>query len=138
MEIRTLRRNIFQRIFGIPATRAPSDDGCWEVSGRKLLIDLNRVPELSKPGGAIRLEGKNLHDRVLVIRADDGTFRSFRNRCRHMGRRLDPVPGTETVQCCSVSKTTYSYDGQVLYGPAKEPVNTFPVEVIDNKLVISL
>ena len=40
--------------------------------------------------------------RTLVVHGDDGTFHAFANRCRHMGRRLDPVPGTETVQCCSV------------------------------------
>ena len=138
MEIKTPKKNIFQRIFGIPTTPVPGDNECWTVSGRKLVIDLNRAPELFKPGGAIRLEGKNLHDRILVIRGDDGTFHSFRNRCRHMGRRLDPVPGTQTVQCCSVNKTTYAYDGKVLYGPAREPISAFPVEVIEGSLIISL
>ena len=138
MEIKFIKRNILQRLFGLPATKAPSDPGCWTYSGRKLVVDLKRAPELSEPGGAIRLEGKNLPERVLIIHADDGSYRAFHNRCKHMGRRLDPVPQTATVQCCSVSKTTYAYDGSVLYGPAKEPVETFEVESADGKLVVVL
>jgi nitrite reductase/ring-hydroxylating ferredoxin subunit len=106
-------------------------------SNGQLMIDLNRVPELSNPGGAIRLEGLNLPERILVVHGDDGQFRAFRNRCRHMGRRLDPVPGTQAVQCCSISKSTYSYEGSVVYGPAKGPVEVFAVQHANGKLVIT-
>jgi len=136
LEVKILKRNILQRLFGISATKAPSDGGCWTYSDRRLEIDLKRAPELSEPGGAIRLEGKNLPDRVLVIHGNDGSYRAFRNRCKHMGRRLDPVPQTATVQCCSVSKTTYAYDGNVLHGPAKEPVESFQVTSAEGQLVV--
>ena len=55
-----------------------------------------------------------------------------------MGRRLDPVPETSTVQCCSVNHATYAYDGKVLDGPAKRPVATHQVEVRNGKLYVSL
>ncbi len=84
------------------------------------------------------MEGKNLPERALVIHGDDDKFYAFRNRCRHMGRRLDPVPGTSTVQCSSVGKTTYAYDGKVLYGSAKEPVNTFDLQIDNGKMIITL
>lgn len=99
---------------------------------------MERASELSEPGGALRLEGKNLPERILIIHADDGSYRAFGNRCKHMGRRLDPVPQSTTVQCCSVSKTTYAYDGSVLYGPAKGPIETFEVQAADGKLVVVL
>jgi nitrite reductase/ring-hydroxylating ferredoxin subunit len=138
MEIRFLKRNILQRLFGISATKTPRDSSCWTYSDSKLVIDLKRAPELSEPGGAIRLEGKDLPDRILLIHGDDGAYHAFSNRCRHMGRRLDPVPGDETVQCCSVSRTTYAYDGDVLFGPAREAVKTFAVEVANAELVVVL
>lgn len=136
MEVKFLKRNILQRIFGIPATRGPMDKGCWTYSEGKLEIDLDRASELSSPGGGIRLEGKNLPERVLVIQGDDGSYHAFRNRCKHMGRRLDPVSGTSTVQCCSVNKSTYDYSGSVVFGPAKGPVERFPVQLEGRKLVI--
>jgi nitrite reductase/ring-hydroxylating ferredoxin subunit len=138
MEVRTLKRSILQRLFGIPATKLPGDPHCWTYSAGKLVVELDRAPELAQPGGAVRLEGKNLPERVLVVHGDDDQFYAFQNRCQHMRRRLDPVPGTSTVQCCSVNKTTYAYDGKVLYGPAKKAVKTFNLQVQNGKLIITL
>ena len=138
MPQKILKRSIFQRIFGLSATRLPQDPACWSFSGGVIEIDLDRAPELTRIGGAIRLEKKNLPERVLVIHGDDGTYHAFGNRCRHMGRRLDPVPGTQTVQCCSVSHSTYDYQGRMLSGAAKGPVTVYPVQVNAGKLMIRL
>src|SRR5512136_3298492 len=109
MTVKFLNRSLLQRLFGLPATGMPQDPQCWTFSGGKIQIDLARAPELKAPGGALRLEGGRLPRRVLVVRAEDGRFHAFHNRCTHLGhRRLDPVPGTGTVQCCSVNKSTYS------------------------------
>jgi nitrite reductase/ring-hydroxylating ferredoxin subunit len=134
----TLKRNLFQRILGLSATAPPADEGCWTFSDGKIEIDLSRVPELSGPGKAIRLEKKHLPERVLIVHGDDGQFHAFRNRCKHMGRRLDPVPGTQTVQCCSVNKTTYDYEGHILFGPAKNPLEVRQVKIENRKLVVTL
>ncbi len=139
MENKFLQRNIFQRIFGIPVTRKPRDPGCWAYADGKLTIDLDRALELKKPGGAIRFEGGDLPRRVLVVSDEDKKIHAFHNRCTHMGhRRLDFVPGTHTVQCCSVSKSTYNFDGEKTFGPAPEPIITYPIEIHDNSLVITL
>jgi nitrite reductase/ring-hydroxylating ferredoxin subunit len=138
MEVKTLQRTFLQRLFGISATKGPADQGCWTYADGKLRLELRRAPELAQPGGAVRLEGKNLPDRILVIRGDDSNYHAFRNRCQHMGRRLDPVPGTPTVQCCSINKTTYAYDGRVLSGPAKKAVGTFETQMTDGELIIVL
>ncbi len=53
-------------------------------------------------------------------------------------RRLDPVPGTNTVQCCSVSKSTYDLDGTKVHGPAPDPINTYPVSVEGDKLIATI
>ena len=139
MTIKFLNRSFFQRIFGRPATQKPLDPQCWSFSDGKITIYLNRAVELKKPGGALRLEGDGLPVRVLVIRGDDGKFHAFHNRCTHIDhRRLDPVPGTGTVQCCSVGKSTYTYDGKKIYGPPTGPINTFKVEVEGESLTLFL
>lgn len=138
MPAETLQRNFLQRIFGIPATRPPRDEGAWDLLHGEIVLDLNRLPELSRKGGAVRLEGKALPHRVLVVRAEDGSYHAFWNQCKHFGRRLDPVPGTKTIQCCSVNKTTYDLNGNVISGPGKAPVDKHLVRREDGKLVISL
>lgn len=123
MAVKFLNRNFFQRLFGLPATPKPLDPQCWTFSDGKIMIDLKRALELKKHGGALRLEGDGLPMRVLVIRGEDGEFYAFHNRCTHLGhRRLDPVPSTGTVQCCSVNKSTYTYDGSKIYGPPTGPI----------------
>ncbi|MBI4775642.1 MAG: Rieske (2Fe-2S) protein [Deltaproteobacteria bacterium] len=130
MSVQFLQRNFFQRILGLPVTRKPQDPAGWSFSANTLTVDLAKTPELTRPGGAVRFEGKDLPERVLVILGQDNTYRAFRNRCTHMGhRRLDPVPGTDTVQCCSVGKSTYSLEGKNMFGPAPLPITTYPVEI---------
>jgi nitrite reductase/ring-hydroxylating ferredoxin subunit len=138
MAAKTLNRNIFRRLFGISATKPPVDDKCWTFSRGRLTINLDRVPELSRPWGAVRIESANIPARVFVMKDDEGNYRAFRNHCEHAGRRLDPIPGTKTVQCCSVGQSIFNYDGQVITGSAEKPLIIYPVQVVDSKLIIAL
>ena len=139
MDTKFLKRSFFQRLLGISATTKPGIDDCWNYADGKLTIDLNGASELKTPGSAIRIEGKNLPKRILVVRGEDGEYRAFHNRCTHLGhRRLDPVPGTDTVQCCSVNKSTYDSSGNKLFGPAPRPVTRYPLEKSQEKLIVSI
>ncbi|CAK8716328.1 Rieske domain-containing protein [Candidatus Electrothrix laxa] len=139
MEIQFLKRNFFQRLLGISATTEPETSNCWKYTDGKLTVDLDKAAELKKRGGAIRCEGKHLPERVLVVYGEDGKYRAFRNRCTHLGhRRLDPVPGTNTVQCCSVNKSTYDTDGKKIFGPAPHPITLYPLQKDQEKLIVSI
>ncbi len=138
-EVKFVDRNFFQRLLGIPATPKPENPDAWNYLNGKLTIDLSKAPELNSVGGAFRAEGNGLPVRVLVVRGENDDYRAYQNRCTHLGhRRLDPVPGTNTVQCCSVNKSTYDEQGNKIYGPAPEPIKTYPVEKQDDKLVITV
>ncbi|OHB67266.1 MAG: (2Fe-2S)-binding protein [Planctomycetes bacterium RBG_13_63_9] len=129
----------FQRLFGICQTRPPGDAGCWSAADGKIEIILDRTPELSRPGGAIRLEGPPLPQRVLVVHGRGGDFHAFPNRCTHAGhRRLDPLPGEDKIRCCSIGQSVFDYQGQRISGSARDPLEPLPVEVKDGKLVIAL
>ncbi len=139
MSIRFLKRSFFLRLLGISATTKPGKDDCWDYTDGKLTINLEKAMELKTPGGAIRCEGKNLPERVLVVCGEGGDYRAFHNRCTHLGhRRLDPVPGTDTVQCCSINKSTYDSDGNKIFGPTPHPIRRFPVEKNQKELIIRI
>ena len=137
MTTKTLKRNIFQRILGIPATKPPADPGCWGFEDGKVKIDLSKTPELSAPFGAIQLESEALPTRVMVMQDGNGAYRAFENKCAHAGRKLDPVPGTETIQCCSMGQRIYDYQGNVLSGEDQN-VKPLSVRMEDGTLVIDL
>jgi Rieske Fe-S protein len=139
MTLKFLQRSIWQRLVGTPATTVPADPASWRYNSGTLTLDLDRLPELAPAGGAVRLEGGGLPDRVLVVRDETVGFVAFHNRCTHLGhRRLDPVPGTATVQCCSIGKSTYDLDGKKIFGPAPAPLKRYPVALQGRQLVVRL
>jgi nitrite reductase/ring-hydroxylating ferredoxin subunit len=128
-----------KRLFGICETQPPADDECWTSADGKLEVVLDRVPELSVKGGAVRLEGPYLPKRLLVVHGEDGQYHAFPNRCTHMGnRRIDPVPEEDRIRCCSVGKSTFDYSGQRISGSAKEPLEPLTLEREGGKLIISV
>ncbi|MFC1811929.1 Rieske (2Fe-2S) protein [Thermodesulfobacteriota bacterium] len=129
---------LFTRIFGICETRLPGNGRSWEYSGNTVDIDLKQVPELLKPGGAIRLEGNGLPERLLVVHGNDDRFYAFRNRCTHRGRRVDPIAGTALICCCSVSRSAFDYSGSVACGPADGPLKSYKTEAEGDTLTLSL
>jgi len=138
MTTKTLKRNIFQRMFGIPATKPPADPGCWTFGDGTLKIDLRKAPELSQPFGAVHLESEAMPTRVMVMQDGSEGYRAFENKCAHAGRKLDPVPGTETIQCCSMGHLTYDYQGNVLTGEDDKRVRPLNVHTENGILVIEL
>jgi nitrite reductase/ring-hydroxylating ferredoxin subunit len=127
---------IFKKIFGICETKKPKDPDSWTFSGGKLEIDLNRAGELSIPCSSIRLEGNGLADRILVIRDDSGEFHAYCNKCTHMGRRIDPVPGRSDLRCCSVMGSLFNTRGETISGPAKEGLKQYDTVVNGNILSV--
>lgn len=130
--------SLWTRLLGICRTRPPADSAGWIYVGGKVEIDLGRTPELKERAGAVRLEGNGLPTRVLVFRGDDGRFHAIENRCTHAGRRIDPLPGQSAVQCCSVGRTTYDYQGHRLSGSGRKPLPDYPVTEQDGRLTITL
>ncbi len=129
---------LWKRIFGICETKPPASPDGWKFADGIISIDVLRTPELSKAGGAVRLEGNSLPQRVLVLHGTDGSYHAFVNRCTHMGRRLDPLAGEVAVRCCSVSKSIFAYDGEPLSGAAKSALKILPVDAEENRLSIRL
>ena len=130
---------ILKRLLGICATQVPANSGCWTYSDGKLEVILDKAPELSQKGGAVRLAGPSLPKRVLVVHGQDGAFHAFPNRCTHIGhRRIDPLPGEDKIRCCSVGKSTFEYSGKLISGSAKESLEPLALESDGSKLVISI
>ena len=128
----------FKRLFGICRTAPPADRGCWNFSNGKIEIRLDRAPELQSQGGAIRLEGNGSPERVLIIHGRDGRFHAYKNRCTHAGRRIDQFEENDLLRCCSISKSTFDYEGNVISGAAKRPLTPFKLEQNGGKLTVSV
>jgi len=128
----------FQRLFGICQTNPPADPSCWSVADSTLTIDLQKSPELVAAGGAIRIDGRDINERVLVFKGDDDQYHALINRCSHGGRRLDPMVGEGAVQCCSIGKSTFDYSGKRLSGASRKDIRALELKHEGESLVIHL
>lgn len=138
METVSRKKSFWQRILGKCSTRPPVDASSWTHGDGKVIVDLARASELQNPGGAIRLEGNGFLDRVLVVHGHDGVFHAYHNDCPHGGRRIDPVGGEARLECCSVGKSTFDYNGTLLSGSAKGNLRVYPLEIVDGKLIVKV
>ncbi len=129
---------LFKSILGICETR-PLDAGSWTAEGNQVTIRLSGAGPLAPAGGAVRLEGKHLPSRVLVVHTDADEYLAFENRCTHTGRRrLDPVEGRAEVRCCSIGHSTFDHEGKRVSGPATEAINKYRVEKRGEELIVIL
>lgn len=129
---------ILKRIFGICRTRPPAAVDAWKYEDGRVKIDLAKTPELREENGAIRLEGRGLPVRILVFKGAEGRYFAYHNKCTHAGRRLDPMPDGQSLECCSVSKSSFDLEGGYLSGPTKGEIKVFPVEEKEGELIIDL
>ncbi len=126
------------RLIGHPLTQLPQIEDAWLLENGRLLLNLSKLPEFKTLGGAVRIEGDALADPLLVVLGEDSNYYAFINACTHAGRMIDPVKGTMTLECCSVSSSTYNYAGEVLSGPAAETLTSYAVSVENDYLSVLL
>lgn len=126
------------RVRGKPQTGLPIIENAWTYSDGTLSLDLEKLPELKELGGAVRIEGAMLPDPILIVNGYDQQYHGFKNACTHGGRKIDPVTGRMKLRCCSVGKSIFDYEGNVLSGPAKGPLTKFPLTVDRTRILIGV
>lgn len=73
-------------------------------------------------------------DGTLVTQPTDGVFKGFAARCTHAGCALSTVVDGAAVCACHGSR--FGMDGEVLRGPAVEPLAPRPVTVRNGEIVV--
>jgi len=129
--------SFFKALLGICET-LPLDAELWTPEGNQVTISLGEAAALAPVGGAVRLEGKGLASRILIVHVDADEYLAFENRCTHFGRKLDPVEGEPQLRCCSIGHSRFDHQGSKLSGPAKDPLKKYPVEKRGEELIITL
>jgi cytochrome b6-f complex iron-sulfur subunit len=127
----------FKALAGVCETES-LDPRHWHVEGTGLTVNINDVPQLKQPGGAVYLTGQGLPRPVLIVRKPDQGFLCVENRCTHMGRKLDAAPDGQTLRCCSVNHSRFDHEGNKVSGPAKGPVKVYASQEDGGKLLITL
>ena len=70
-----------------------------------------------------------------ISRLDDGGLLAMWQRCTHLGCTV-PWVSSEGQFHCPCHGSLYNAKGEVIGGPAPRPLDLFPIEVVNNELVV--
>ena len=143
---RTLRRREFLAVSTgalLLAPLAPLLGGCASLVTRsvapiegKLHLALAHYPELTQPGGVLRVRPEGAAEPVYVLVDEARRHVALSPICTHLGCTVE-VQTARLV--CPCHGSTYDREGLVLQGPAQRPLARYAVELTaDGVLVIDL
>jgi cytochrome b6-f complex iron-sulfur subunit len=107
---------------------APADSSTPQAAGGTK-VQATQVPV----GSAIIVPGAKPY---VVAQPTQGQFVAFSASCTHRGVTVNAEPGSTTLICPAHGSQFNGATGQVLHGPAKEPLPSVPVTSADGVLTL--
>jgi Rieske Fe-S protein len=104
------------------------------TSGGVVRLALRDHPGLTQPGGYLKLQPDNFPTPVYLL-AIDGGIVAVSPVCKHLGCTVN-IEGPRLV--CPCHGSTYDRRGEVLRGPTLQALDTFPVEVSEGMVSVTL
>lgn len=98
-------------------------------------LSIRNYPQLSAPGGHLRVQPNGIPSSVLVMRLEDGDYAALSSICTHLECVVN-VEGPRIVCPCHGSE--FDRDGSLLEGPAERPLTRYPTMIEGGVLVIDL
>ena len=103
--------------------------------GGRVVLPFTTHPTLASPGGTAVVSADDT--RIFVMRSSDGGATARSMRCTHQGCIVSWDAGASELQCpCHGSR--FSADGQVLAGPAEDPLPAYEASVDGDSVVVRL
>jgi len=95
------------------------------------VVNAGQVDEF-EPGSVSHIMG----GRCYITRLEDGGFLALWQRCTHLGCTI-PWQDAEEEFNCPCHSSIFNPVGEVLSGPAPRPMDLFPIEIIDNEILVN-
>lgn len=110
----------------------------YELSGNIITMDTSKIPELIDVGGSVKLSIKEKDAKLIIVRYNKDQYLAFPDKCTHGDRELEYDNETKKFTCVSMGHSEYSYDGDVLKGPAELKLEPFALSNIGSILSIQI
>ncbi|MBI2616341.1 MAG: ubiquinol-cytochrome c reductase iron-sulfur subunit [Gemmatimonadetes bacterium] len=100
----------------------------------EIRLALRNHPQLERRGGYLKIRPVGTETRLYVVTADRGRYSVVSPICTHLACTVN-VEGTQIR--CPCHGSTFDLEGNVLQGPATQPLRRYPVSVTaDGELII--
>jgi nitrite reductase/ring-hydroxylating ferredoxin subunit len=113
-------------------------EDCYQVFYEKIIVDLTKVKALDIPGHAALIIDEEKDLQIIIIRPNEHAYTALSRICTHGGNVLSYNPKRNILQCNNYNHAIFNLEGEVVKGPAEEPLHVYPIRVENTNLVITL
>jgi len=125
-------------ITGVGATPEIAPDAYDVLEDERITIHLDKVPELARVGGSVKILDPDIDDSLIVVRKAEDVYLAASIECTHRGVEVEYRPDDQCFKCASLGGSRFKTDGEKIRGFASGPLKTYPVSSEGNTLVIRL
>jgi len=125
-------------ISGVGATPSIAPDAYGIGKDNNISICLDKVPELARVGGAVKIVDATINDSLIVVRESEDVYVAASIKCTHRGVEVEYRTDDKCFQCASLGGSRFKTNGERVSGFAQGPLKTYPSFRKDNTLVIRL
>jgi len=104
----------------------------------KILINLEVAQTIKDPGYAAFIINEEKEIDLILVHAEKGEFFALQRLCTHGGRSVSYIRERGKLQCNNYNHSTFDLSGEVFKGPAPRQLESYPVEIKNNQLKISI
>ena len=113
---------------GLRIITLPSQDG-------RIVVDTSEIKELAAVGGAVQIGSERTGDPLFLIRTGVAEYTALSSVCTHLGCQ---VRNTRFGFRCPCHGSAFDTKGQVVTGPANEPLPSYVLEVSGTVVTIQV
>ena len=125
-------------ISGVGNTPSIAHDAYDVVQKKGITIRLDKVPELARVGGAVKIIDPKIDDSLIVARVAENAYVATSIKCTHRGCEVEYLAEEKCFKCASLGGSRFKIDGEKISGFAKGPLKAYPVSSEGNILAIRL
>lgn len=104
----------------------------------EIVINTEKVPELLNEGRAVKVIDPRLKDSIIIANTGGKGFAALSIACPHNGFEVEYIHDQKIFKCISVSRAEFARDGEVLNGPPRKPLASYPIRRQDDRLIVTI
>ena len=103
----------------------------------EIVIDTRQVPDLMNEGSAVKIIDSRIKDSIIIANTGKNVFVALSIACTHNGFEVEYNHDQKIFKCISVSRAEFSCDGKVINGPPNRALASYPIQLREEKLIVS-
>jgi Rieske Fe-S protein len=108
------------------------------ISENNIVIDLAKAEPLKEPGYAVVIINPDKNIQIIIVRTEETEYAALHRLCTHGGQAISYNSERNILQCNNYNHSIFDLDGQVVKGPAINPLKKYETKLESNKLVVLL